>query len=90
MWWSKKYILFENGGKWGRTELQMDAALMEDYYNRAMETEDEAARQLLLEQACRLYGGEFPSCSVRRGVGGISSEPLPGYLFQRREGKPAA
>ncbi|WP_419038634.1 AfsR/SARP family transcriptional regulator [Enterocloster bolteae] len=43
----------------GELELQMDAALMEDYYNRAMETEDEAARQLLLEQACRLYGGEF-------------------------------
>ena len=33
----------------GELELQMDAALMEDYYNRAMETEDEAARQLLLE-----------------------------------------
>ena len=43
----------------GELELQMDAALMEDYYNRAMETEDEAARQLLLEQACGLYGGEF-------------------------------
>ena len=52
----------------GELELQMDAALMEDYYNRAMETEDEAARQLLLNRpAVFTAENSFLFCPARCG-----------------------
>lgn len=52
---SKYYLKMRDGD----LKIQMDACLMEDYYNQAMETENDLARQQLLENACQLYKGEL-------------------------------
>lgn len=51
-----KYYLKSGGGG---VKIQMDACLMEEYYNQAIGTADDLERQRLLENACQLYKGEF-------------------------------